>query len=388
MEKKTSTFSNGLIWFGAAISIAEILTGTYIADMGVKDGLLTVFSGHLIGCVLLYLAGMIGAKTRKSAMETTKISFGKYGSYIFSILNVFQLIGWTAIMIFQGAGAANAIWEIGTDLWSIIIGILICIWIFIGIKNLGVLNTIVMTALFALTLILSVMIFKEPHFKGNTHNMSFGAALELSVAMPLSWLPLISDYTKEAKNKHAATLASVITYFFASSFMFIIGFFAAMFTGAYEISEILKLSGIGAMGLIIVLASTVTTTFLDAYSAGVSSMSIYKKLDAKWVGIITCVIGILLSVFAQSILSRLESFLYIIAAVFSPMIGVMIADFYILKNDNTNKSFPISNIIIWAVGTVIYYLLSKSGSIPAIGYTLPVVAGTIILTVIIDKVKK
>ena len=89
MEKKTSTFSNGLIWFGAAISIAEILTGTYIADMGVKDGLLTVFSGHLIGCVLLYLAGMIGAKTRKSAMETTKISFGKYGSYIFSILNVF-----------------------------------------------------------------------------------------------------------------------------------------------------------------------------------------------------------------------------------------------------------------------------------------------------------
>lgn len=388
MEKKTSVFSNGLIWFGAAISIAEILTGTYVADMGVKNGLLTIFLGHLIGCVLLFLAGLIGAKTEKSAMETTKISFGKYGSYIFSILNVFQLIGWTAIMIFQGAGAANTILEIGTDLWSVIIGVLICVWIFIGIKNLGILNTIVMAALFVLTLILGIMIFKNPVDGESTGNMSFGAALELSVAMPLSWLPLISDYTREAENKNAATLVSVITYFFTSSFMFIIGFFAAMFTGAYEISEILKIVGMGVTGIIIVLASTVTTTFLDAYSAGVSSMSIYKKLDAKWVGIITCIIGILLSVFADGILSQLESFLYIIAAVFSPMMGVMIADFYILKNDYTNKSLPVSNIIIWAIGTVFYYLLSRSSNILAIGYTLPVVLLTIIAVVIVRKIKK
>ena len=31
MEKKTSLFENGLIWFGAGVSIAEILTGTYFA---------------------------------------------------------------------------------------------------------------------------------------------------------------------------------------------------------------------------------------------------------------------------------------------------------------------------------------------------------------------
>ena len=39
-EKRTSVFENGLIWFGAAVSIAEILTGTYLAPLGWGKGLL------------------------------------------------------------------------------------------------------------------------------------------------------------------------------------------------------------------------------------------------------------------------------------------------------------------------------------------------------------
>lgn len=40
----------------------------------------------------------------------------------------------------------------------------------------------------------------------------FGAAVELSVAMPLSWLPLISDYTCEAKEPVKAAAVSAVTY--------------------------------------------------------------------------------------------------------------------------------------------------------------------------------
>ena len=40
----------------------------------------------------------------------------------------------------------------------------------------------------------------------------FGAAVELSVAMPLSWLPLISDYTREAKEPVKAAAVSAVTY--------------------------------------------------------------------------------------------------------------------------------------------------------------------------------
>ena len=69
-EKRTSVFENGLIWFGAAVSIAEILTGTYFAPLGFAKGLLAILLGHIIGCAMLFFAGLIGGKVRKSAMET------------------------------------------------------------------------------------------------------------------------------------------------------------------------------------------------------------------------------------------------------------------------------------------------------------------------------
>ena len=101
--KRTSLFENGMIWFGAGISIAEILTGTYLAPLGFGSGLAAILIGHLIGCTLMFLAGIIGARQRRSSMEAAKMSFGRKGAMFFSILNVLQLAGWTAIMIYDGA---------------------------------------------------------------------------------------------------------------------------------------------------------------------------------------------------------------------------------------------------------------------------------------------
>ena len=78
-EKRTSVFENGLIWFGAAVSIAEILTGTYFAPLGFTKGLFAILIGHIIGCAMLFLAGLIGGKVRKSAM----LANGELGLIIF-----------------------------------------------------------------------------------------------------------------------------------------------------------------------------------------------------------------------------------------------------------------------------------------------------------------
>lgn len=160
-EKKTSLYENGLIWFGAAVSIAEILTGTYFAPLGFSKGLLAIFIGHLIGCTLLFLSGVIGGKTGRSAMDAAKMSFGSKGSILFALLNVVQLVGWTAIMIFDGAVSTDSIWGIGMPIWCVVIGGLIVLWIAIGIKNLGKLNTVAMAALFILTIVLSVVVFAD-----------------------------------------------------------------------------------------------------------------------------------------------------------------------------------------------------------------------------------
>ena len=67
-SRRTSIFENGLIWFGAGVSLAEILTGTYFASLGFSTGLLAIIIGHIIGCGMMFFDGFIGGKTRKSAM--------------------------------------------------------------------------------------------------------------------------------------------------------------------------------------------------------------------------------------------------------------------------------------------------------------------------------
>lgn len=382
-ERRTSVFENGLIWFGAAVSIAEIMTGTYFAPLGFSKGLLAILIGHIIGCIMLFLAGLIGGKVRKSAMETAKMSFGSKGALLFSVLNIIQLVGWTAIMIFDGALAVNGIFNTGNWVWCTIIGVLIVLWILIGIKNLGKVNTVAMAALFALTIALSFVIFG----KGNALNisgegMTFGAAVELSVAMPLSWLPLISDYTREAKKPVKATAVSAITYGLVSCWMYVIGMGAAIFTAESDIAQIMVKAGLGIAGLLIVIFSTVTTTFLDAYSAGVSSESLSKKINGKLVAVVVTVIGTLGAIFLP--LYDITEFLYFIGSVFAPMIAIQIADFFILKKRTENCAFNIQNLAIWLVGFIIYRLLMRVDIL--VGNTLPDMVITILLCVAVGKI--
>ena len=383
-EKRTSVFENGLIWFGAAVSIAEILTGTYFAPLGFTKSLLAILLGHIIGCTMLFFAGLIGGKVRKSAMETAKMSFGSKGALLFSVLNIIQLVGWTAIMIYDGALAVNGIFDIGNWIWCIIIGALIILWILIGIKNLGKVNTVAMAALFILTIVLSFVIFG----KGTMQNiggegMTFGAAVELSVAMPLSWLPLISDYTREAKKPVKATAVSAVTYGVVSCWMYIIGMGAAIFTGESDIAQIMVKAGLGIAGLLIIVFSTVTTTFLDAYSAGVSSESLSSKISGKWVAVAVTVLGAVGAIFLP--LTDITDFLYFIGSVFAPMIAIQIADFFILKQNKETSAFSIQNLIIWLIGFVIYRLLMHVDIV--VGNTLPDMLITIVICVAVSKIR-
>lgn len=384
-EKRTSVFENGLIWFGAAVSIAEILTGTYFAPLGFTKGLLAILIGHVIGCTMLFFAGLIGGEVRKSSMETVKMSFGRKGALLFSILNIIQLVGWTAIMIYDGALAVNGIFDIGNWIWCVLIGALIILWIMIGIKNLGKVNTVAMGALFVLTIILSFVIFG----KGNVLNvggedMSFGAAVELSVAMPLSWLPLISDYTREARKPVKATAVSAITYGVISCWMYVIGMGAAIFTGEYDIAQIMVKAGLGIAGLLIIVFSTVTTTFLDAYSAGISSESLSVKISGKWVAVVVTVIGTVGAIFFP--LADITNFLYFIGSVFAPMIAIQIADFFILKQNKDSKEFCIQNIVIWLIGFIVYRVLMQIDIV--VGNTLPDMLITIALCVVVGRIRE
>ncbi len=372
-DSKTSVFANSLIWFGAAVSIAEIITGTLVAPLGFAKGFAAVLIGHVIGCIPLYMAGLIGARSGKSAMESVSMSFGRIGGVFFAMLNVTQLVGWTAVMIISGGRAVNVAASgmfAGVPFWCVLIGALVILWIMIGITNLGWLNIFAMGALFVLTVVLSFIIFD-----GSAHGtvqgvISFGNAVELSAAMPLSWMPLISDYTRHAKRPKAAAFASVAVYFVTSCWMYAIGLGAAIFTGDTDIAKIMLSAGLGLVAVFIIIVSTVTTTFLDAYSAGVSFMLINSNIGEKRVGVLVAIVGTALAIFTP--IEQYENFLFLIGSVFAPMISVLIVDFFFVRKDCSRDSFNFANLALWAAGFVLYRIFM--GIDTPVGSTLPVMA--------------
>ena len=378
-KKGTSILSNSIIWFGAGVSIAEIITGTYFAPLGFAKGILAILIGHVIGCGLLFFAGFIGALSKKSAMDSTALSFGKIGAKIFALFNVIQLVGWTGIMIYDASLSLNEIFATQKWVWAVITGLLIILWVIAGITNIGKFSFGVMIALFVLTIVMCKVVF----FGGNSsvsaefqEALSFGQAIELAVAMPLSWLPLISDYTKEAEKTFAATFASSVTYCLVSCWMYIIGMGLAILTSESDIAKIMTAAGLGKIALVIIILSTVTTTFLDAWSAAISFKTIFEKAPEKITAIIVTVIGTLAAVLFP--MDNITDFLYLIGSIFAPMIAILLADYFILKSDFSEKKLKVSRVVIWLIGFVLYRLLMLTDLIT--GCTIPDMFLTFLLT--------
>ena len=378
-----------LIWFGAGISIAEIITGTYFAPLGLHRAVCAIVIGHVIGFALLFAAGYIGSAAQKSAMETTKLSYGVWGSRFFALLNVLQLVGWTGIMIYDGAAAIRQITASLPWLWPLVIGALIVVWLLAGITNIARLNVVSLMLLFALTLVLCKVVFFGSG-GGLTVDtvaaeaVSFGQAVELAVAMPLSWLPLIADYTKESTRPFRISCVSSLVYCATSTWMYIIGLGAAIFTGEGDIAHIMAASGLGWAALVIVVLSTVTTTFLDALSAGISFDTIHQKPGAKAVSIVVTLVGT-----AGALLFPMDDitpFLYLIGSVFAPMAAIQIADYFIVHHDAAGKTVDIVRALLWLAGFTLYRV-SLSWDLPT-GNTLPVMLIVAAAAVVAGKVQK
>ena len=371
-----------MIWFGAALSIAEIMTGTYLGPLGLTQGLYAITLGHIIGGILLFGAGLIGGRLRQGSMNTTAFSFGPLGAKGFAFLNMLQLIGWTSIMIYDAMLALQELAPLSPMIWTIGIGALVILWLFIGLHNTGYIQAIVSVLLLGLTLYMGAhMISQWPNEASllTSGNMSFIAALELSIAMPLSWLPLISDYTRESKKPFSASLTSAIVYTVTSIVMYTLGLSAAIFGGGDSIITIMMNAGLGLAGLIVIIFSTVTTTFMDAYSAGVSSTTIYKSASSKGIAVVVTIVGTIAAILYP--MDDITDFLYLIGSVFTPMIAILLADYFINRQQVQTISAYLVRGLICVVSVGLYHYMLHSES--TIGATLPAFTTAFFVTAIV-----
>ena len=370
MENRTGLFSNGVIWFGVAISVSEIEAGIQIASMStLGSSWIPLVLGHIIGGIILFFVGLIGAHVRLNAMETTKSTFGDFGSKFFAALNVFQLIAWVAVLNAQGAAALMGLnLPISFPLTCVILSAIIAIWVYVGLKRLSKITSIVMIILTILLVILSVKllgidvsnVLPIARSMGNSAPLSFWNIFEISIAMPISWLPVISDYTKDVKKPVQGSLVSAVAYTIASLWMYFLGM-QIVGIGTTSIAQSILLAGLGAQGVLILVLSTVTSNFVAANSAGESAKAIYNRIEPKTAGVVVSIISCMLAI--SGIMDHYIGFLYLIASVFAPMAAVLLVSFYLSNEENANPKIWYWNIFAWFVGFIVYQVTVNLDSI-------------------------
>jgi len=368
MENKTGLFSNAVIWFGVAISVSEIQAGVQIGAMSpIKSLWLPLVLGHLLGGILLFLVGLIGARIRQNAMNTTKLAFGNYGSKFFATLNVMQLVAWVAVLYAQGALALKGLnLPISFSMTCIILASIVAVWVYIGLKRSSKITSAVMIILTLLLTILTVKLFTMGSYNtaiptDNMQALSFWNIFEISIAMPVSWLPVISDYTKDAEKPVKATLVSAVAYTIASLWMYFIGIEVVGIGANNDVAQAILLAGLGVTGIIILVLSTITTNFLATNSAGESAKTIVNSVDPKVAGIVVSALSAVIAI--SGIMDHFISFLYLITSVFGPMAAVLIVSYYSKSDADDNVWTWRWNIFAWFIGFIVYQLVSTYNSI-------------------------
>lgn len=386
---KTGGFSFFTLWFGAAVSLAEIMTGSLIAPLGLKQGLFVIFTGHLIGALILALVGVIGFREKSPSLMSSRLSLGRYGSYIISFFNIVQLIGWTAIMLIQSARSLQSITGrlFGFDNFYILVvitGILVLIWALNTENAINTVNHIAVGLLLVLCLVMLKSVITGNEVKEIASNITFGAALELSIIMPLTWLPLISDYTMMGRSARGSFWGSFGGYFIGSSFMYAIGLVSSIYAGTPDPIGVLTSLNLGLSALLIVVLSTVTTTFLDVYSAVMSTLNVTAKISKSKLILVFGALGMLLAMYFP--MEQYENFLYLIGSLFAPVFSVVIADYFIYKDNRSRDLFNFTGLAAAAVGVASYYVFI--GQDLLIGATMPSMAVTLLLYAVFRYLKK
>jgi NCS1 family nucleobase:cation symporter-1 len=395
-----------LLWAGAAVSLAEIWAGGLLVPLGFSSGLLAVIIGHLIGNTPLSLGGIIGSRVGIPTMVGVRPSFGIRGSYFPAFLNIVQLVGWTGVMLWIGGKAAQAVWPFpgwGFRGWVVLAGLVTTLWALVGHQHWRWLQRIAVSGLIVLCMVLTYVVFHEYGWARLMEakpegDMPFMTGLDLVIAMPISWLPLICDYSRYAKHSASAFWGTWVGYFIGSSWMYTIGLGAALATQSETpetmILELMVGLGLVLPAIIIVLFSTITTTFLDIYSTAVSSLNIWPKLGDRR-GMVTCgILGTVLALIFPA--TAYEDFLLLIGSVFCPLFGVVLADYFLLRRRRYFADalhtrgiywylggFNPWAFVAWAGGFALYHILQKGATM---GSSLPSLLAAGLLYLILMRI--
>jgi putative hydroxymethylpyrimidine transporter CytX len=200
---------------------------------------------------------------------------------------------------------------------------------------------------------------------------SFFGGMDLVIALSVSWIPLVADYTRFSTAPRAAFWGAGLGYLLPTLFQF--GFGAILVLSHPSIggpADVLTTVAAGGVAsFLALLALTVDETdeaFANVYSTAVSLQNFFPRAPQRGL-IVGCAVAATVGALSFD-LTQYQQFLYLLGAFFVPLFGVLIADWiqrglrYTRADIFDGPALRPGMIASWLVGFMLYEWLATSQS--------------------------
>ena len=330
-----------VLWADLGVGLLVLLAGTYLVP-GLSFGaaIAAIVVGTVIGVLLLGMAGAVGSARGVTAMVALRPSFGVRGSYVPSLVNVVQLVGWGAFeVIFMGQASARLATPIlGPGTYPLFAALWAGVVILMGLGGpLVVVRQWLEKAGIWIVLVTAgwMLVYAATHLdlgaavaRPGDGSLTFAQGIDLVVVMPVSWLPIVGDFNRFARSTGSAFWGTVIGNGVTNIAFYALGVVLALYLPQGDLVGSILAIAFGAAGLILLLGDESDNAFADVYSAAMSVKNIWPGLPTRW--LVAAIGGVALGIALTVNLGQYQSFLYLVGALFVPLYGVLFADYFLI----------------------------------------------------------
>ena len=395
-DKRTLTGRDAFaLWFSLGIGLLVLQGGSYLVPgLSLGNALMAIVIGSAAGAVLLALAGVVGADTGLATIAALRPTLGIHGASVAAVVNIVQLVGWGAFEIIAMRDAANTLSNNTFHMtqpivWTLVFGVAATGLAVMGplsfvrkfLRHWGLWLLLAGAAWMTYALLSRHDLLAEFARPGDG-TLGLGAGIDIVVAMPLSWLPLIADYSRFGKSANGMFKGSAGGYVLANIWFYALG--AAYALMAKDDPQGMLLSALattgGGLALLLILIDETDNVFADIFSAATSTASLFSFSIKRLV----IVFGVLCTGIALFVpMTSFDKFLYIIGAVFTPLYGVLLVDHFVIRKRQIVAhairnpvgvyrfvgGLNLTAFAAWGLGIATYYYFVSF--LPAAGATLP-----------------
>jgi nucleobase:cation symporter-1, NCS1 family len=394
-------FDYFVLWADLGVGLLVLLAGTaLVPGLGFWEAIAAILVGTLIGNVMLGLAGVVGSDNAIPSMVSLRPAFGQRGSYLPSLINVVQLVGWGAfelvIMAQASARVTQSLFGASSyPLWVIFWGIVVTLFALGGplvvvrqwLEKAGIWIVLV-TGAWMVIYVVGHANFEALVSRHGDGSLGFTQAIDLVVAMPISWLPLVADFNRFAKSSRSSFWGTVSGFAVSNILFYTLGVLLILVLPSSDLIGSIMTIAFGTAGLALLLGDETDNAFADVYSGAISIKNVLPTLSTRL--LVTSIGGVCLAIALIVDLTSFQGFLYLVGSLFTPLFGVLFADYFILKRrryasdelypeDCLSRSRTGINpvaLLAWVCGVATY--LAETTYVGWLGGTLPSLAVSLI----------